>query len=57
MQNLIIYNCKSLYDILEEISPDLNLKINFIDNQNNLNCPDIVLTRYKASLFSLVFLV
>ena len=37
MQNLIIYNCNSLYDILEEISPDLNLKINFIDNQNSLN--------------------
>ena len=37
MQNIIIYNCNSLYDILEEISLDLNLKVNFIDNQNSLN--------------------
>src|SRR6056300_895844 len=37
MQNLIIYNCNSLYDILEEISSDLNLKVNFIDNRNSLN--------------------
>ena len=37
MQNIIIYNCNSLYDILEEISSDLNLKVNFIDNRNSLN--------------------
>ena len=37
MQNLIIYNCRSLYDILEEISSDLNFKINFVHNENNLN--------------------
>jgi len=37
MQNLIIYNCKSLYVILEEISSDLNFKINFVNDENSLN--------------------
>ena len=37
MQNLIIYNCKSLYDILEEISSDLNFKINFANDESSLN--------------------
>ena len=37
MQNLIIYNSSSLYDILEEISSDLNFKINFVNNENSLN--------------------
>ena len=37
MQNLIIYNSISLYDILEEISSDLNFKINFVNNENSLN--------------------
>ena len=37
MQNLIIYNCRSLYDILEEISSDLNFKINFVNEENSLN--------------------
>jgi len=37
MQNLIIYNCRSLYDILEEISSNLNFKINFVHNENSLN--------------------
>jgi len=37
MQDLIIYKNKSLYHILEEISFDLNFKINFIDNDNYLN--------------------
>ena len=37
MQNLIIYNCKSLYDILEEISSDLNFKINFVNDESSLN--------------------
>ena len=37
MQNLIIYNCKSLYVILEEISSDLNFKINFVNDESSLN--------------------
>ena len=37
MQNLIIDNCSSLYDILEEISSDLNFKINFVNDENSLN--------------------
>ena len=37
MQNLIIYNCKSLYVILEEISSDLNFKINFANDESSLN--------------------
>ena len=37
MQNLIIYNCKSLHDILEEISSDLNFKINFANDESSLN--------------------
>jgi len=37
MQNLIIYNCRSLYDILEEISSDLNFKINFANDESSLN--------------------
>ena len=37
MQNLIIYNSSSLYDILEEISSDLNFKINFVNDENSLN--------------------
>jgi len=37
MQNLIIYNCKSLYDVLEEISSDLNFKINFANDESSLN--------------------
>ena len=37
MQNLIIYKFKSLHDILEEISSDLNFKINFVNNENSLN--------------------
>ena len=36
MQTLIIYNCSSLYDILEEISSDLNFKINFAQGENSL---------------------
>ena len=35
-QNLIIYKFKSLYEILEEISLDLNFKIFFADNENSL---------------------
>jgi hypothetical protein len=37
MQNLIIYNSSSLYDILEEISSDLNFKINFANDESSLN--------------------
>jgi len=37
MHNLIIYNCRSLYDILEEISSDLNFKINFANDESSLN--------------------
>ena len=37
MQNLIIYNCKSLYVILEEINSDLNFKINFANDESSLN--------------------
>ena len=37
MQNLIIYKHNSLYHILEEISFDLNFKIDFADNKNLLN--------------------
>ena len=36
MQNLIIYKCKLLYDILEEISFDLNYKIDYAKDENNL---------------------
>ena len=37
VQNLIIYKFISLYHILEEIGSDLNFKIIFVDNENNLN--------------------
>jgi hypothetical protein len=37
IQNLIIYKFSSLYQILEEISSDLNFNITFADNQNSLN--------------------
>ena len=36
IQNLIIYKFSSLYQILEEISSDLNFNITFIDNENSL---------------------
>jgi hypothetical protein len=35
-QNLIIFKFKSLYQILEELSLDLNFKILFADNENSL---------------------
>ena len=37
IQNLIIYKFSSLYQILEEISSDLNFNITFVDNENSLN--------------------
>jgi DNA-binding response OmpR family regulator len=37
VQNLIIYKFSSLYQILEEISSDLNFNITFVDNENSLN--------------------
>ncbi len=37
VQNLIIFKFISLYHILEEIGSDLNFKIIFVDNENNLN--------------------
>ena len=37
IQNLIIYNFKSLYHILEEIGLDLNFNIISVDNENSLN--------------------
>ena len=36
IQNLIIYKFNSLYHILEELSLDLNFKINFADSKNSL---------------------
>ena len=36
-QNLIIYKFKLLYDILEELSLDLNFKISLIEDENSLN--------------------
>ena len=36
-QNLIIYKFNSLYDILEELSLDLNLEIIKVDSENLLN--------------------
>ena len=37
IQNLIIYNFNSLYQILEEIGLDLNFNIISVDNENSLN--------------------
>ena len=37
IQNLIIYKFSSLYQILEEISSDLDFNITFVDNENSLN--------------------
>ena len=37
VQNLIIYKFSKLYQILEEISSDLNFNISFVDNENSLN--------------------
>jgi hypothetical protein len=37
IQNLIIYKFSSLYQILEEISSDLNFNVTFVDNENSLN--------------------
>ncbi len=34
--NLIIYKFSELYHILDELSPDLNLKITFIDSESSL---------------------
>ncbi len=36
-QNLIIYKFNGLYQILEELSLDLNFKITYIDNENYLS--------------------
>ena len=36
-QNLIIYKLDSLYHILEELSPDLNFNIIFVNSRNSLN--------------------
>jgi hypothetical protein len=54
-QNLIIYKFKSLYEILEEISLDLNFKIFFADNENSLknkieNLSDYLVMSNKAYL-------
>ena len=35
-QNLIIYKFKSLYNILKELSSDLNFKISFVDAESSL---------------------
>ena len=37
VQNLIIYKFSPLYQILEEISSDLNFNLTFVDNENSLN--------------------
>ena len=37
IQNLIIYKFTSLYQILEELSLDLNFKITFVDSEDSLN--------------------
>jgi len=37
LQNLIIYKFSSLYQILEEISSDLNFNLTFVDNENSLD--------------------
>tara|TARA_B100000161_G_scaffold249305_1_gene206776 strand:- start:366 stop:968 length:603 start_codon:yes stop_codon:yes gene_type:complete len=37
VQNLIIYKFNSLYYILEELGPDLNFKIIYVDSDNSLN--------------------
>ena len=37
MQNLIIYKFNLLYDILEELSLDLNFNISLIEDENSLN--------------------
>ena len=37
IQNLIIYKFIPLYDILEELSLDLNYNINLIEDENSLN--------------------
>jgi hypothetical protein len=37
IQNLIIYKFISLYDILEELSSDLNFNISLIEDENYLN--------------------
>ena len=37
MQNLVIYKTNPLYDILKEISSDFNFKIDFIEDENELN--------------------
>ena len=54
-QNLIIYKFKSLYEILEEISLDLNFNIFFADNENSLknkieNLSDYLVMSNKAYL-------
>jgi len=36
-QNLIIYKFNGLYQILEELSLDLNFKITFVDSESSLN--------------------
>ena len=36
MQNLIIYKINSLYQILEELSLDLNINISFVDSETSL---------------------
>ena len=36
-QNLIIYKFNGLYQILEELSLDLNFKITHVDNENYLS--------------------
>ena len=45
-QNLIIYKFNSLYDILEELSLDLNFEITHVDSENLLNDKIKILKNY-----------
>ena len=46
MQNLIIYKINSLYEILEELSLDLNINISFVDSETSLKYKLKNLTNY-----------
>ena len=46
MQNLIIYKINSLYQILEELSLDLNINISFVDSETSLKYKLKNLTNY-----------
>ena len=50
IQNLIIYKFIPLYDILEELSLNLNFKVSLIEDENSLNKKKIYFIEHQEWL-------